>query len=117
MDQMRSRLTSGRGMRRKREANPIIVVEGLWPRMCVIEMEIAMEMWLGIYTGKAREEGKPWKAGCMAPQTIQGRYFPGDPPADQFPDSVFRFYVHRCQMNSFHIWFVMLSALLQYTCL
>lgn len=24
----------------------------------------------------------------MAPQMLQGRHFPGDPPADQFPDSV-----------------------------
>lgn len=24
----------------------------------------------------------------MAPQMVQGRHFPGDPPADQFPDSV-----------------------------
>lgn len=32
-----------------------------------------------------RRPGKSEKAGCMGPQMLQGRHFPGDPPADQFP--------------------------------
>jgi hypothetical protein len=42
--------------------------------MCVIEMEIAMEMWLGIYTGKVREEEKGWVYGTA---DDPGAPFPG----------------------------------------
>lgn len=32
-----------------------------------------------------RRQGKKEKAGCMGPQMVQGRHFPGDPAADHLP--------------------------------
>lgn len=62
-------LTSGRGMRKKRDESPILNTE--------INTKIFGQM-EGVYQwrlGRAKRE----KDEIMEPQVVQGRYFPGDP--------------------------------------